>query len=676
MKSIDYAKTEHMAAWLRHPVLGDPSFDTFEKLGGTVHTSSPPYEWAVNGSLFRDPADGAWYYFAGLYPAGYNADNGLFDFIIYRSRDEGKTWEHLGRGFDEDVSSGFRFDGYDVPANSHPDVVMTYDPDTKLYWLAYDWLTAAAWGHAHHPTEKTYNSGAALAWAKSPAGPFTRLTSPIFGNLEISRKIGRFSRAYGTTVFKRRTDWIALALCDSADYFSWGLIGMTAPSPEGPWSEPTILLSVDRPEYYPAPVEFYPCFVVGETLYAPATSVAMNRNYQTMHTASLEDAHRPDAWKLSGDGNAWHARPLTDEKYSIWGQTYHGFVNESDGKFTVMYPSRDDKGFGTLSVAQRPWDTPFRDGFTFSGHEGKSISPLMRACKHFTLDAEFTFVGTIELAFDYGGILGPNRPVSNAVPGVEAFSNYTSLRFSADGNYTLLSTSPAGKNGEITEQALARGTFATHESGHVAARLCVKEKSIEFTINGTSDNVTKNIHVAGGPLALIAHEFSLMTCSKFCVTHEAAAAEAPLVLASPCRLRYHAYDALLGAGQRLVAWEPVAAAGLDCISNNALIGPAGADGNRNENRNENVPAYGKWNVIGREFRLFSPKSPTLGRMRVVVDGEHNATVDLYSEVNVPSSPVYTGTLNPGRHAIAVFPETGKIALDVVEVFSGGEKGEA
>ena len=99
MKSIDYAKTEHMAAWLRHPVLGDPSFDTFEKLGGTVHTSSPPYEWAVNGSLFRDPADGAWYCFAGLYPAGYNADNGLFDFMIYCSRDEGKTWECLGEGF-------------------------------------------------------------------------------------------------------------------------------------------------------------------------------------------------------------------------------------------------------------------------------------------------------------------------------------------------------------------------------------------------------------------------------------------------------------------------------------------------------------------------------------------------------------------------------------------------
>lgn len=49
----DYAKTEHMEKWLRHPVLGDPSFDTFERIG-IVHRSEPPYEWAVNGSIFRD----------------------------------------------------------------------------------------------------------------------------------------------------------------------------------------------------------------------------------------------------------------------------------------------------------------------------------------------------------------------------------------------------------------------------------------------------------------------------------------------------------------------------------------------------------------------------------------------------------------------------------------------
>ena len=57
----DYAKALRQQAWLRHPSLGDPSFDAFEKIGDTVHRSRPPYEWAVNGSLFRDPPTGDWY---------------------------------------------------------------------------------------------------------------------------------------------------------------------------------------------------------------------------------------------------------------------------------------------------------------------------------------------------------------------------------------------------------------------------------------------------------------------------------------------------------------------------------------------------------------------------------------------------------------------------------------
>ena len=114
-KSIDYAKVEEMNAWLRHPVLGDPSFDTFEKLGETVHKSEPPHEWAVNGSLFRDPADGAWYLFAGMYPYGYSMEKHggktiFSDFRIYKSDDAGNTWRDMGNGF----KKGFSFNGYTV----------------------------------------------------------------------------------------------------------------------------------------------------------------------------------------------------------------------------------------------------------------------------------------------------------------------------------------------------------------------------------------------------------------------------------------------------------------------------------------------------------------------------------------------------------------------------------
>ena len=635
--TFDYAKIENMDAWLRHPVLGDPSFDTFEKLGETVHKSEPPYEWAVNGSLFCDPTDGAWYCFAGLY--GYGYTGAKYDFKIYRSRDEGKSWQDLGKGFPD----GFCFDGYSVAADNHPDTVMTYDPETKRYWLAYDWGTnESSWETAHHPPEKKYNGGAALAWARSPAGPFTRLPNPIFGNHEISRKLGRFTRAYGATVFKRKSDWIAFVLCDSGEYYSWGLICMMADSPDGEWSEPNIILSVDRPEYYPAPVEFYPCFVVGETVYAPATSVARNRNYQTMHAAPLEEAHKPEAWTLSGDGNAWHSRPLPDEKYGIWGQTYHGFVNKDDGTFTVMYPSRDERGFGTLSVARRLWNKPYGDGFTFSGHAGKSISPLLRAYNYFTLEAEFVFSGTVEFAFDYNGILGPETPTADAVPGKETLSDYKALRLSSE-TFQFVSINQAGE-----ETVMFEGTYLSESGRKSKLYMEVDNNCVSFKVNGSSGNIS-GIRINGGSLALAAHEFSILSCSKYIVSGEQI----------PHSLRYQAYDAIVGAGQKLTDWKKAALQDLSCVSGKALINAAGyVDSKR---------IYGKWNVICKSFTVYAPKSPILGKMLVVVDSEYKATVDLYSENETASSPVYTCELAHGRHGIALYPESGSIVLDIIEV---------
>jgi hypothetical protein len=112
---MDYAKKANAAHWLRHPIIGDPSFDAFEKTG-TIHRSSPPFEWAVNGSLFAD-FDGIWYLYAGLYPEGYRVDpDAPSHFIIYRSADKGKNWVCLGEGFEK----GFRFDGHAVPSDHFP----------------------------------------------------------------------------------------------------------------------------------------------------------------------------------------------------------------------------------------------------------------------------------------------------------------------------------------------------------------------------------------------------------------------------------------------------------------------------------------------------------------------------------------------------------------------------
>lgn len=361
---MDYAKKENWKGLMRHPVLGDPSFDTFEKLGDTVHRSQPPMSWAVNGSLFCD-FDGSWYYYAGLYNYGYTCGEGepYSHFIIYRSRDKGQSWECLGDPFE----TGFVFEGHKVPSDSHPDAVLSYDPKTQRYLLTYDYGdNNDNWEFAYKQGKDLPHSGAALAWAESPAGPFHRLPNHLFSNRELEGLLGRYCRMYATTVLPRENDYLALVLCDSHEYYAWALAAMTAPSIEGPWSQPRLVLSPDLPGYYPAPMEFFPAHVIGNRVFAPATSVAKNRNYQCLYSAPLEQAHLAEAWSLEQDGSLWHSRRDPDEHYGIWGQTFHGFVE--DGRMVVMYPSKNAEDRGTLSVASRPADQPLSDGFVFSGH--------------------------------------------------------------------------------------------------------------------------------------------------------------------------------------------------------------------------------------------------------------------------------------------------------------------
>jgi hypothetical protein len=115
-------------------------------------------------------------------------------------------------------------------------------------------------------------------------------------------------------------------------------------------------------------VEFFPVEVHGDKVIAHATSVAMNRNYQAVFEADLEAAHEAAAWKLTADGNVWHAHDHPDEYAGIWGQTTNGFVEPETGRYIVMHASKNALDRGTLGVAWRPWDTPHSDGFVFTGH--------------------------------------------------------------------------------------------------------------------------------------------------------------------------------------------------------------------------------------------------------------------------------------------------------------------
>jgi len=633
-KTLDYAKKAHMEAWFRHPVLGDPSFDNFEKIGDTVHKSQPPFEWAVNGSIFSDPKTGNWYYYVALYGYGYGCKpDSLLHFIIYRSVDKGKTWENLGMGF-EDFSCPF-LDREEVWMG-FPDVVLLYDEEDDRYILTYDWGAGVLHREEGKPSyiEILPEHGVALAWANSPEGPFYKYKLPIHNNRTDIRHLGRFDRGYSSSTIKRKNDWIVFIMQDSGPYYGWGLSCRTAKTPDGEWSEPRLLLSSDRPEYYPELLEFCFCMAFDGKVYAPATSVAGNRNYQVIFAADMEQAHHPSAWKMIREGSVWHSRALGDEKYGIWGQTLQGFI-END-TFYTMYAAKDDRDYGTMSVASCPVNQLYKDGFTISGHIGKSFCPLLVAYDDFKLKMDMNFTGTVEIFLKNHGIIGPDRPESNSVTSEESFFNSVSLELNDKKEFRVLSRNGVGDVRII-------GTGNTAEK---AKALEVSWENNYLTVKVNGENVWTGCFKEQGygfsPIAVCAHEFTVLNCDGF------------VVEGTPERyqLKYSATEAVL-TGMQHSSWKPAERKGF--IAQTGYLGSA--------------DKWIKWNFRGDSFQIYAPKGPDLGMAEIWVDGFLYGTADMYAPMYMESQVVYQVDMLPGeqKHAVLVRGFEGQaFAVDILE----------
>lgn len=624
---MDLAKKENAGLWLRHPVLGDPSFDSFEKLG-TVHRSEPPYEWAVNDSLFRDPADGAWYCYVGCYPRSYMSSVTRSRCLVYRSRDNGANWQLLGPVFPDEP---FRFEGVPSPATDWPDMVLQYDPRRKNYLLTYDWAArAAAQGSQQARFDEQVDSGFAVAWADSPAGPFERARRPAGLNSRLRGRLGRFNRLYATTVLPREKDYLALVLCDSGPHFAWGLAAMTAAEPDGDWSDPVLLLSCDRPGYYPTPVEFYPAMLQDGTVWAPCTSVAKNRSYQALFRAPLERAHDPSAWTLAADGNLWHSRPEPDEAGGIWGQTLNGFVQ--DGRLTVVYPTLDERGCGVIQTAQRPAGQPLHDGFVFSGHGGPSVTVTLAAWHTFELDAGFDAVGTVEFAFDCAGTLGPDVNAADSSPAASALGS-------------LCAVQVCGTHWKLLRRAEEQTVLAEGEAAGPIGSLTLERGESEVVLRLRGEQVCRVFLPAPAgmhALGLIAGPRSALSCSRFEVRGGAGRYEQ----------RWNAFEALLGAGQDRAEWQA-----FDTPSGPAFLGGPGAEA--------------KWNVMCDELEIefpqpsgAQPQAAAGSRVGIWIDGA------LYGAPDPARTPRWHAVIasGMGRHGIRLRAQCGSLPLGRLTVW--------
>ena len=631
--SQDYAENANRAAWLSHPIYGEASFDAFEHAAANpLHRGTTPYTWPVNGFLFKDPVSKQLYVYVGHYLTNYAfKDEYPSRCTVFRSEDDGKTWKEIGPVFSE---SPFYFTDEVSPLFHAPDVAVIYSDGR--YHMSFDWTTKnTTWENAANPAPDT-NSGVGYAWSESPEGPFHIEPRPIASTRNQVLLEGRYRRLYASSIHKRANDWLVLTLTDSGKYFGWALLGMTAPAPEGPYSEPKLLLHPESDQYHPSLLEFFPAFVHGDTLYASATSVALNRNVQAMFTVPLENALEPAAWKLAQLGSLWHAAPVEHEWFGIWGQAFSGMVDGE--RFRVMYPSRDKSGNGTINLAERPWAKPFTDsGFVVSAHEGASFAVLRHAGPARRLAVEWESVADLfqsaELVWDMQSPLNPKPVSSNASLDPSCSWHDTSLRMTAT-QWALVER----RNG--VERQISGGPRTWSDATH--CELAWTDAGVgTLTLNG--EHVWSG-ELSNGPgiLGLRLSPHTWMRVKKFEVT---GGSDRPVVT-------YGWAEAVLAATQEFALWQPVQSEQFR-FGQGLVSGPG--------------CSMAKWNVEGARVQIWAPRGPQYGQADVFVDGSKVGTLACHADGKTPSAAIATYNLTPGPHAIVLRNFEGAVPLDSVDV---------
>ncbi len=634
----DYSLLIHKDDWMRHPVLGDPSFDGFTRYAkNPVQRGTPPYDWPVNGFYFEDPVTGKEFLYIGQYHAGYalNTDFGnpielSQGCIAYYSEDRGITWKYHGPVFkDESVV----LDGEAGPITFAPDVSVVY-ADGK-YYMGFDYATTRyTWDFGN-----IMHGGLAVAVSDKPQGPFTiykkpAITSRVFYN---DPWLGKYTRCYAGTLIKANHQWVFLFGLDSRTYYSWGLAAMSAPTPGGPWSTPVLINSCDKDSYYPSLMEYYPAFQHNDTVYVPATSVARNRNFQIVFRVPAEEIMDPEKWELWKEGSVWHSLPVDNEYEGIWGQTFSGFIDK-EGMFKVMYPSRDKENRGTINLASVVWNQPDRDsGFVLSGHGTPSFTAIPGFFRNPGIEASFSFYGTVAFTWNYKAPAGPDYPRADAELHPLMFTSNTRLEL-ADNQWSMLHTDSNGQT-----DTLGRGRLEKQNVNTVK----IEPRNREVLVSINNENVWH------GPM----NESCSGRCGLF-VMKRSGMDVGSFIVRGKDQQGYFDWlytEGISNSGSDMKDWKIMAG---DSMFTYGIGAVSGID-----------TARAKWSFTGSGFDLYCPKMPSLGKAVIIVNGKTVSDIDLHAETPQKSAAVYTMRKLPQRkNAVVIVGRAGKIAIDCLRVY--------
>ncbi|WP_409340449.1 hypothetical protein [Paenibacillus sp. MBLB4367] len=650
---MNFAESRFRSMWFAHPLIGDPSFDTFERFAGNpIHEGIGVWEWPVNGFLFADPVSGNWYVYVSLYAKGYRHCGAV---MLMRSTDKGKNWRNLGPVFDG-RGLAERYTPVDA-ALASLDASVVYEDG--IYHMVYGWGSL-----------KEAQGGIAYAYSDHPEGPFLKHPHPIKNETDTALILGMYKRTYASTLIRRRGDWLILAMMSMPRNTggSWSLVALTSERPDGPFGDPAFLLYPQSPFYLPAPIEFYPAYVHDGYVYAPSTSVGRNRTYQAIFRAELEQAHSAEAWQLVQDGSCWHSEARQSERYGIWGQTFSGQVME-DGMLQAMYPALNERGEGTINMASRPWSEPYADRFVLSGNNAAAISFIRQGYGDFSLAAEVTSTNTFTVVWGWNGPVGSTVMPrwADGMPHASMFTHGLGLSVSGD-EFALIAVTDLG-----TVEVLARtqeydernacwagadsslGTEPEEDESDgrpplgepKAYRIMIRQENSRCLVEVNGRRLTAERPAIAGRIGLIAGNGALVQCTRFEIEGES---------------REHWVELLPGEGLAGSAQCP------DKWDFETDPSYSNGFGFRSTDRSgfaEETVSMLKWSFRGDAFRVRMPVKG-YGKISVTMDGQWLEDIELLPDAGIPGSRIVVGRdgLANANHAVTMTLLEGEMCCDI------------
>lgn len=626
--SKDFARADSRNEWSHHFSFGSPSWDSFEHLSeNPVYTGREGLEWPVNGFLFSDPVSKNMYLYIGEYRRYYSLINDpgsvSFNCVIFQSADRGKTWRKTGDLFPPVMKC------YDSINIQVPDVMVIYSEGK--YHMIFDWVSSdATW-------EKIGKSGIGYAVADRPEGPFKVSGKPLRINTQYksSPLLNRYWRMYAPMIIKRKNDWVMLYMMDTSPSRSWALVASASEKPEGPYGEPVFIKNVEQKTYYPPLLEYFPAFTHKGYVYFPATSVALNRNYQLINRVRTEDVMNPGKWKTFCAGSFWHSINTDNEYAGIWGQTITGFIDDHDSLF-VMYPSRNKADYGTVNLARRSWSHPYQKrGFNLSACQGASFTYLKRGVNPEYLNMDFNLTGTMHIFWDF----------HKTIDIKDTWGNFSFNQ--AEGDCKEIELSETDWKIKIADN----GTMNIPDSGKIQnsvkqlqnLQLRKKEGKYSLYINGQKC-WEGELSDHPGVIGIMLDPHSYLNVRSFKVTGNQTGGT----------LVYGYYEALLNSGNQDADWifltDPVFRNGSGAISKASH-------------------GFAKWNFIGTGFEMYLPRGPSFGNLDIYIDGKIAGNILLKNDQLTNSSVVFKSKhLHKGAHSVYIETENGHLPLDCIKVY--------